>query len=350
MKIFKKEYILLLMLAILCFVFYFLLLGHYKLIDVDEPRYAEAAREMLKSGNWITPYFNYEVRFDKPVFIYWLIALSYIVFGVTEFAARFPSAVMATLLVFFTYFFGRQTISKSFGFISAVILASSLEFMALARMSITDMTLAFFICATIFSGFLADFSIKKYEGQKPEGFFEKYSDIIYWSLAYLFSGAAVLTKGPVGFVLPALIFAVCFILTGSLRKNLRLKYVIPGALIFFAVITPWYYLIIKEHGMEFVNYFFLEHNISRFKGGQLGHEQPFYFYLLVIFLGTFPWIFYMISAFIKYIPQVFKRFQDFRYTEMAVFKDADNGLRVLLLSLIWFFIYYYSLMPQVQRW
>ncbi|MDD3014491.1 MAG: glycosyltransferase family 39 protein, partial [Candidatus Gastranaerophilales bacterium] len=338
MKIFKKEYILLLILAVLCLVLYFLFLGHYKLIDVDEPRYAEAAREMLKSGNWLTPYFNYELRFDKPVFIYWLIAISYVIFGVTEFAARFPSAIMATLLVFFTYFFGRQTVSKSFGFISALILASSLEFLALARVSITDMTLTFFICATIFSGFLAAFSIDKLEKQKPEGFFEKHADVIYWNMAYLFSGAAVLTKGPVGFALPALVFAVCFILTGSLKKNLRLKYIIPGALVFFAVITPWYYLIIKEHGMKFVNYFFLEHNLARFKGGELGHEQPFYFYPLVIFLGTFPWLFYMISAFIKYLPETFTKFKDFKFTNMAVFKDADNSLKVILFSIVWFFL------------
>jgi len=338
MKMFKKEYILLLILAVLCLILYFLFLGNYKLIDVDEPRYAEAAREMLQSGNWLTPYFNYEIRFDKPVFIYWLIALSYIVFGVTEFAARFPSAIMATLLVFFTYFFGRQTISKSFGFTSALILASSLEFMALARMSITDMTLSFFICATIFSGLLAAFSIKKQEEQKPEGFFEKYSDVIYWSLAYLFSGAAVLTKGPVGFVIPAAVFAVCFILTGSLKKNLRLNYVVPGVMIFFAVVAPWYYLIIKEHGMKFVNYFFLEHNLARFGGGKLGHEQPFYFYPIVIILGIFPWMFYMISAFIKYIPETFKQFKELKFTNLAVFKDADNSLKVILFSFVWFFV------------
>lgn len=338
MKIFKKEYILLLILAALCLVFYFLFLGHYKLIDVDEPRYAEAAREMLKSGNWLTPYFNYELRFDKPVFFYWLIAISYMVFGVTEFAARFPTAVMATLLVFFTYFFGRQTISKSFGFISAVILASSLEFILLGRMSITDMTLSFFICATIFSGLLASFSIKKLANQETKGFLNMHSDKIYWCLAYLFSGLAVLTKGPIGFVLPAIIFAVCFLLTGSLKENLKLKYVIPGILIFFTVVTPWYYLIIKEHGMNFVNYFFLDHNLARFGGGKVGHEQPFYFYPLVLFLGSFPWVFYLISALIKYSSEMLKRFKDVSFNNIAVFKEADNNLKVIMFSIVWFFV------------
>jgi len=337
MKIFKKEYILLLILAILCIALYFLFLGHYKLIDVDEPRYAEAASEMLKSGNWLTPYFNYEVRFDKPVFIYWLIALSYIVFGVTEFAARFPSAIMATLLVFFTYFFGRQTVSKSFGFMSAIILASSLEFIVTARMSITDMTLSFFICATIFSGFLGAFSVKRQEEQKAEGFFEKYSDIIYWNLAYLFSGAAVLTKGPVGFILPAGIFGICFILTGCLKKNLRLKYIVPGSLIFLAVAVPWYYLIIKEHGMAFVNYFFLEHNLERFGGGKLGHEQPIYFYPAVIFLGTFPWMFYLISALVKHIKEIVNQVKTCKIFDISIFKDTDKNSQVILFSLVWFF-------------
>jgi 4-amino-4-deoxy-L-arabinose transferase-like glycosyltransferase len=334
MKLIKKEYIVLFILAIFCLVFYFLFLGHYKLIDVDEPRYAEAAREMLESGNWLTPYFNYELRFDKPIFIYWLIALSYKLFGITEFAARFPSAVASALLVFSTYFFGRQTVSKSFGFISALILASSVEFIVLGRMSITDMTLAFFICATIFAGFLADFSHKK---EKSKSFWDKYCDVIYWNFAYLFSGAAVLTKGPIGFILPAIIFAISFLLTGSLKRNLKLKYIIPGLFIFSAVTVPWYYLIIKEHGMNFVNYFFLKHNLTRFGGGSLGHEQPFYFYPLVIFLGTFPWMFYFMSALIKYTFQIADKFKNLKLNNISIFKDADNNLKVILYSCCWFF-------------
>ena len=136
-EILKKEWIVPFLLIFVCSLFYLLKLGSYRLIDVDEPRYAEAAKEILNLHNWITPHFNYELRFDKPIFFYWLIAFSYLTFGITEFAARFPSAILAILLVLFTYLFGRKTISKSYGLISALILATSIEFIAIARMSIT---------------------------------------------------------------------------------------------------------------------------------------------------------------------------------------------------------------------
>ncbi|MCK7521177.1 MAG: glycosyltransferase family 39 protein [Ignavibacteriales bacterium] len=253
--------------------FFFFNLGGYKLIDVDEPRYAEAAREMIESRDWITPYFNYELRFDKPVFFYWLIALSYLAFGVTEFAARFPSALLASGLVFLTYYFGRTTISKAFGLISSLILVTSLEFIAMARMSITDMTLAFFICASIFAAMLAIFakdSSKKY----------------WWWLAYLASGLAVLTKGPVGFVLPAAIIGLNLILTGKLKESLNPKFIIPGFAIFALAVIPWYWAIISIHGNAFVEYFFIKHNVARFAdSGFKQHAQPFYFYFIVLFAG-----------------------------------------------------------------
>src|SRR5262249_51728924 len=101
-----------LLLLVFAFIMFFYRLGSYPLFDLDEPRYAEAAREMLENGNWITPHFNYELRFDKPVFFYWLVALAYQMFGLSEFSARFFSAVMATLSVLALYWFGKKLISK----------------------------------------------------------------------------------------------------------------------------------------------------------------------------------------------------------------------------------------------
>lgn len=325
-EFYKKEWFILFLLMFVCSLFYLFKLGSYKLIDVDEPRYAEAAKEMLKSSNWITPYFNHELRFDKPIFFYWLIAISYLTFGITEFAARFPSAVMATLLVFFTYFLGKKTISKSYGLISSLILATGIEFITLARMSVTDMTLAFFICATIFSGFLNSFASESKR---------KY----FWWLAYLFSAIAVLTKGPVGFVLPAIILGIYFILTGKLKDNLKIKYVMPGGIIFLLTSVPWYYLIIKEHGMLFINSFFLKHNLERFASSRFGqHQQPFYFYLIVIFIGFFPWSIYFISSLIEYSSRLYKYASDkqIKKFDLAIFKDADPKLKVILFNIISF--------------
>ncbi len=336
MKFLKKENLLFLILIALCGLFFFLMLGSYRLIDVDEPRYAEAAREMLSSGNWITPYFNYELRFDKPVFFYWLIALSYIVFGVTEFAARFPSALLATLTVLFTYFYGKTVISKTFGFISSVVLITMLEFIALSRMSITDMTLSSFICATIFSGILGDYFARK-QPDSRKGF-------ILWLCAYIFSAFAVLTKGPVGFVLPALIFGIYFLLKGRLKENLKPVYVLPGIVIFSVIAIPWYYLMIKIHGNSFIDYFFLKHNLKRFaSSGFHQHRQPFYFYLPVVLVGVFPWTAYFVASLIKYAKTVIKYVKETALKttgkiNIAIFKDSDEKIDVILLNLIWFLI------------
>lgn len=336
MQFLKKENILFLTVIILCGFFFFFKLGSYHLIDVDEPRYAEAAREMLTSGNWITPYFNYELRFDKPVFFYWLIALSYIFFGVTEFAARFPSALLATITVLFTFFYGKTVISKTFGFISSAVLITMLEFIALSRMSITDMTLSSFICATIFCGVLADyFSRKQPETRKS---------LILWLCAYIFSALAVLTKGPVGFVLPALIFGFYFLFTGRLKENLKLIYVLPGLVIFSLIAVPWYYLMIKIHGDSFINYFFLKHNLARFaSSGFHQHRQPFYFYLPVVLIGIFPWTAYFVASLVNSVKKIFNFIKEKPFIQagkpnFAVFKNADEKTKVILLNLIWFLI------------
>ncbi len=334
MNLLRTKKFSILILTIVCIFFFFFQLGSYKLIDVDEPRYAEAAREMVESSDFITPYFNYQLRFDKPVLFYWLIAGSYNVFGINEFAARFPSALLASALVFFTFIWGRIVVSNTFGLISAIILATFLEIIALGRMSITDMTLAFFICATIFSGYLGSFVDDKYK---------KYC----WWLAYTFSGLAVLTKGPVGFGLPAIVFSIYFLLTGQLKKNLNIKYVLPGLLIFSAIVVPWFYQIIKIHGKDFVDYFFLDHNLNRFATKKLGHLQPFYFYFIVVFAGAFPWITYFIASLIKYPRQLIKNINinEIKKFKISVFQNANNKTKTLLYCFTWFltiFIFFSS--------
>jgi 4-amino-4-deoxy-L-arabinose transferase-like glycosyltransferase len=326
-KSFKKPiYILILV----CLTLFFYKIGSYKLIDVDEPRYAEAAREMLVSHNWITPYFNYVIRLDKPVFFYWLIAIAYKIFGVNEFAARFPSALLASSSVMFLYYFASKTISKNVGFLSALILASSIQFIALARLSITDMSLSFFIVATIMSGYLGSVGDDKKR---------KY----WWWLAYFLSALAVLTKGPVGFVLPAAIMGLYFLLVGQLKENLKLKYILPGILIFLATIVPWYYLVIKIHGKYFIEYFLLKNNLQRFSGANFTeHSQPFYFYIYVILIGFIPWSLSFVPAITKYMKELSGNFKTgiknaFLSDKIALFKNADARTKILLYAAVWFF-------------
>src|SRR5438093_6559979 len=142
-------------LLVLCALLFFLGLGALGLTDRDEGSNAEAAREMVASGDWLTPTLNGTPRFAKPILIYWLIACSYLVFGVSEFTARLPSALFGTLLVLMQYAFATRMFGPTVGLRAALMLLLNFEVLALGRMVLTDMVLVFFTTLSIFSFFLA---------------------------------------------------------------------------------------------------------------------------------------------------------------------------------------------------
>jgi 4-amino-4-deoxy-L-arabinose transferase-like glycosyltransferase len=273
----------LLLLLLLASVVFFYKLGSYPLFDLDEPRYAEAAREMLEKGNWITPYFNYELRFDKPVFFYWLIALAYQWFGLSEFSARFFSAVTATGTVMMIYAFGRHWISRQAGLVSALILATCVMFIGIGRMSITDMTLTCLMTATTLALFMA-----------------AHKDMRWWLAAGFLAGLAVLTKGPVGLVVPGAIFILYTVLIGDFKRCLFNRWLPLALLICLAVALPWYILAYQQNGKIFLDALFL-HNVTRYSNVVSGHKQPFYFYALVLVGGFFPWVVYLPASVQKLI-------------------------------------------------
>jgi 4-amino-4-deoxy-L-arabinose transferase-like glycosyltransferase len=258
-------------LGVLGYVLFFLNLGGYPLFDMDEPRYAEAAREMIESGNWITPYFNYELRFDKPVFFYWLIALAYQAMGVSEFSARFFSAVSAFSVVLMVFFFGRHWVSTRFGLFAAAILATSIEVIGLARMSVTDMTLSCFMAATTLCLFMVAHQSRR-----------------WWIAAAICSGLAILTKGPVGIVVPGAILFIYAALTGQFKKCFATPW-FPVALVLTACLAlPWYVAAYMENGQIFIDALF-KHNVTRYNGVVSGHDYPVYFFVLVLLVGFLPW-------------------------------------------------------------
>ena len=197
----------LVVILVLFVILYFYRLGNVGLIDVDEPRYAEAGREMLESGNWVVPYFNYTVRFDKPIFFYWFEAISMNFFGVNEFAARLPSALGALLCVSILFVFLKTFYDVAFAILGVIILMSSFEFVALSRFSVTDMTLASFISSSIFSFFLG-----YHEIINSHRFFKfQITEFSSWYiLGFVFLALAVLTKGPVAVIILGLIFIPFF--------------------------------------------------------------------------------------------------------------------------------------------
>ena len=180
-------------LCLFCCLLYLTSLGGYRLFDVDEPRYAETARYMTESGDYVLPIFNGAYRFEKPVLSYWLIAASYHLFGVNEWGARFPSALTALGTVLLTCLLAGRLWNAGTGLAAGAILACCLQFIALGRWAITDMHLTLFVSATLVLFYLGTTAEDKKKGR------------FYHLGSFACSGLAVLTKGPVGFVMPELV-------------------------------------------------------------------------------------------------------------------------------------------------
>lgn len=269
-------------LVALCAIVFFYGLGWAPFIGPDEPRYAEVAREMYASGDWITPRLGGIKWFEKPALTYWLSATGYALFGENEFGARFAIAVVATFGVLLLYFFGRRTGSARFGYLSAAALVTCGLWPGLARATTFDLPLAVAIEIALFSFFLWEDGERLNSGR-------------LWYVFCFAMGLATLAKGLVGVVLPLLIVAPYLILTHNWKIVFRPRLLAVGALIFLATAAVWYAPVIALNGREFIDEFFIGHHFQRYLSNKYKHPQPFYFFFLVAFAGSFPWSFCMAS-------------------------------------------------------
>lgn len=298
-------------------------LGVPQLWDDDEPRNATCAREMLARGDLIVPTFNEDLRIDKPVLVYWLMMTAYKVFGPTEFAARFWSAILAVGTSLLTYHLGRLLFRPAVGLWAGLIVASSLMFDVAGRAATPDSTLIF--CTTLS---LLLFVV----GGRRSG--ETFSQPTAWwayVLVYAAMGLAVLAKGPVGVVLPGGVIGLYLCCLGMRRdatqpvkttrspetasfqqrsaliasatwcwlKDLLAPRNIGRALwrmrpltaliVVAAVALPWYIAVGIETDGEWLRGFLGKHNVSRFLKPMEGHKGPIVYYIPAIFIGFFPW-------------------------------------------------------------
>ena len=328
-------------LLVIGFLAFFWNLGSTGLIDETEPLFAEAARQMTVTGDWITPYFNGITRFDKPPLIYWLMAIAYSTFGVNEFAARLPSALAGfalTSLLFYTLRqFGGWGILKPNSTPDAVQTGNTsirqwqswlVAGLGSAMVALNPITLFFgrtgysdMLLSLCFGGSLLAFFLGYAQPEQPK-IQER------WYLAvYVLLGLAVLTKGPVGIVLPGLIIASFLVYLGKTKEVLREMQVVRGALIFIVITVPWFILVTLQNGEAYINSFFGVHNFERFTNVVNQHQGPIYFHLLIVLIGFAPWSIGLPSA----ISSI-KVFQRQRWQKLP--RPAHLGL----LALFWFVI------------
>jgi len=294
-------------LVVICGIAFFWGLAGAGLVDETEPLFAEAARQMYETGDWITPYFNGATRFDKPPLVYWLMAIGFHVFGVNEWAVRLPSALSATALVgmgFYTlrrYGFSRPELAIAYievpsnvtlrhlarisqanlvwsAVIGSAIMALHPETMVWARIGVSDMLLTGCIGTALFAFFLGYAQTQWPRRQRN------------WYLAsYGLMGLAVLTKGPVGVVLPGMIIGAFLLYTGQWQHWRKEFHVLKGAALFLALTVPWNVAVIVANGRAYIDSFFGYHNVERFTNVVNGHAAPWYFYFLVVAVGFLPW-------------------------------------------------------------
>ena len=272
----------LLSLLILSLILFFLGGWLIPITDPTESVYVLTAKEMLAADDWFSPRIYGNFWFDKPIMFYWELLIAYKLFGVNEFAARLFPAIFATLGVFLTYFFGAKLYNRKVGFVAAVMLATSLEYWYLAHAIITDMTLLVLFSATLMSFFLG------YRAGKPR----------FYLIAFATSGAAVLTKGPIGFFLPGLIILIFLAWQGDLR-HLKKLFRLKNLLILAAIVSIWYLPMILIHGTDFVENFLGVHNFLRATVSEYPKTDVWYYYLLITAIGFFPWSIPLIWGAIK---------------------------------------------------
>ena len=276
-----------LLLLALCALLFFLGLGTLGLTDRDEGSNAEAAREMVASGDWITPTLNGAPRFAKPILIYWLISGSYLAFGLSEFSARLPSALFGTLLVLMQYAFATRMFGPTVGLRAALMLLLNIEVLALGRMVLTDMVLVFFTTLSIFCFFLA--------ASPPAG--RGRSKRWYWGF-YIGMALATLTKGPVGVLVPLLAVIPYLLLTGRWREVARECRLLPGTAVFLLIAAPWYAAIVLLHGAGYAESARGD-TLTRFFSVIGGHGGTILFYIPILLLGFFPWSGFLPAALVQ---------------------------------------------------
>jgi 4-amino-4-deoxy-L-arabinose transferase-like glycosyltransferase len=269
-----------LLLAGFCAFLFLYGLGQFGLIGADEPRYAQVAREMLERHDWITPVLGGRPWLEKPPLYYWQAMLVYAILGVSDWAARLPAALDATLLVLAVYFFLRR-FRPGFELDGALIAASSAGIIGYARAASMDMALA----AAFTIGMLGWWAWRE-NGKK-----------IYLAVFYGCVALGMLAKGPVA----PFLAAVVILLYASVVREWRLivkSLWLPGIILFCAVALPWY-VAVQMRNPDFFREFIVQQNLGRFSENLYHHREPLWYYLPVTALALAPWAIFVIASLVQ---------------------------------------------------
>jgi 4-amino-4-deoxy-L-arabinose transferase-like glycosyltransferase len=268
-------------LLLLSSITFLLGLGTQAITDSDEAFYAEAAREMVEGDDWITPHFNYEERWQKPILYYWFTAAAFAGADTTEFMARFGAALSGIGVVLLTWTAARRLAANDEGaWIAGAIVATCFGYFMMARAALPDLPLAFLITGTVWSALRAIDPAEKMPAA-------------WAALAGLAAGLGFLTKGPLALVIPAIVLVPVW---WRERRHVALR---PShvalALVLFAIAgLPWYIAMVARHGTAYLQSFFVGDNLERFATTRYNDMRAVWYYVPILFGGLLPWAMFLL--------------------------------------------------------
>lgn len=256
-------------------VLFFLFLGRSPLANPDEGRYAEIPREMVASGDWVSPRLNGVAYFEKPPLVYWCVALCHELFGPSEWSMRTTPALFALAGVLLLYLGARHIFGRPAALFGASVLGSTMLYFALGRILLLDMAVSVFISATLLFFILG---VRETAAGKRRAFF--------YGL-YLCAALATLSKGLIGFLLPGAVMFLWLLVFNQWRR-LRPLYLPSGLLLALIVAVPWHVLA-AQRNPTWAHFYFVHEHWERFSTSAHARVQPWWFFIPIVVLGFFPW-------------------------------------------------------------
>lgn len=260
------------------FLFSFLI-PQIPLWSSDEGRFAEIARAMPLSGNWIVPHFNGLPYLEKPALASWTTASAYQIFGVNAFATRLPGILSALGGLILAFLFTRRFFGTHAATCATLCLMTTAGYVLVGRFAVIDMQMIFLLSASLFFLMAAVFEQKNH---------------FYW-IAGIFMGLTFLTKGLIGAALPAIIFFIFLLLSGRLSEFKKIHVLVLTFLTFAAISIPWTLAVLKNQP-EFLDVFIFEHHFKRFATATFGRKRPFWFFTYILPIIAFPWCLFIPAA------------------------------------------------------
>jgi 4-amino-4-deoxy-L-arabinose transferase-like glycosyltransferase len=278
-----------LLLALAFGLLYFFRLGSYPLSDPDEGRNAEVAREMLASGDWVTPRLNGVNYFEKPPLVYWATALSEKILGLNEWAVRAVPALFAVWGVVITYAAGRRLYGRDAGLASAVVLGTSLLWFAIGHIPILDMAVSVLMARALFAfiiGLQEPAAVTSASPICPRR-------LCFYKL-YVSMALATLAKGLIGFLVTGAVMFL-WLLIFNQWKRLRPLYLPSGAVLFLIIAVPWHVLA-AMHNPTWVHRYFVFEHFERFLTSAASRPGPIHYFVWIVIAGLIPWTGFLFAA------------------------------------------------------